>query len=60
MNNIFETHGLVYRYKPNRRSPSLDNVEIEIKEGVRTVILGANGAGKSTMFYHLNGIFKPK
>ncbi len=60
MSDIFETHGLVYMYKPNQGSPSLDHVKIGIKEGIRTVILGANGAGKSTMFYHLNGIFKPK
>ncbi|MCQ2085405.1 MAG: energy-coupling factor ABC transporter ATP-binding protein [archaeon] len=27
---------------------------------MKTVIIGANGAGKSTMFYHFNGILKPK
>lgn len=60
MTDLFETRGLMYRYKPNQEAPSLNGISAVIREGVRTAILGANGAGKSTLFYHLNGIFKPK
>ncbi len=57
---IIETRDITYFYNPRQTVPSLDGVSIKIGKGVKTAILGANGAGKSTMFYHFNGIFKPK
>lgn len=55
---LFHTEGLCYRYEGGR-GYALSDVDVSIKEGVRTVLMGANGAGKSTFFYHLNGILRP-
>jgi len=55
---LLEARNIVYYYEGNK-TPSLDNVSITIKKGVKTAILGGNGAGKSTFFYHLNGVVKP-
>ena len=39
--------------------PALKGVNIDIKKGKTTSILGGNGAGKSTLFLTFNGIHKP-
>lgn len=56
---MFEVKNVTYSYNKRQTRPSLNGISLNIEEGRRTAILGANGAGKSTMFYHLNGIFKP-
>ena len=56
---IIETHNICFTYD-SAKKPSLDDVCIDIKKGVKTVILGSNGAGKSTMFYQFNGILRPQ
>jgi len=56
---LFELQNVTYRYNSRQTKNSLENISIKVNEGRRTAILGANGAGKSTMFYHFNGIFKP-
>ncbi|MDD2541305.1 MAG: ABC transporter ATP-binding protein [Desulfuromonadaceae bacterium] len=38
---------------------ALNNCSVTIRRGTRTAVLGANGAGKTTMFLHLNGILRP-
>ena len=55
---LFRTEGLFFRYEGGW-GDALADVNITIKEGARTVIMGANGAGKSTFFYHLNGVLRP-
>ena len=40
-------------------TPALDNCSLMIRRGSRTAVLGANGAGKTTIFLHLNGILRP-
>ena len=40
---------------PNSRR-GLEGVNLNIKAGRKTAILGVNGSGKSTLLYHLNGI----
>jgi len=55
---LFQTMGLYFKYEGGRGNALVD-VDMSINEGARTVIMGANGAGKSTFFYHLNGILKP-
>jgi cobalt/nickel transport system ATP-binding protein len=48
---------VTYRYPDGTRA--LDTCCLEIHRGTRTAILGANGAGKTTMFLHLNGLLRP-
>lgn len=38
---------------------ALSNVDFEVNEGELVVLLGANGAGKSTMFNTISGLNKP-
>ncbi len=56
--NVVELNDVTFTYD-GASKPSLEHVTLNIKKGVKTVILGANGAGKSTMFYHFNAVEKP-
>ena len=49
--------GVSYRYPDG--TPALNDCSLKIRRGSRTAVLGANGAGKTTMFLHLNGILRP-
>lgn len=53
---IIETKNLCYSYDDEM---ALDHVNIKIKAGSITGILGGNGAGKSTLFLNLNGVLTP-
>ncbi|OEF97745.1 energy-coupling factor ABC transporter ATP-binding protein [Desulfuribacillus alkaliarsenatis] len=48
---------LSYRYPDGTNA--LNGVSLTIPKGVRTAILGANGCGKSTLFFHINGLLSP-
>ena len=39
--------------------PALFDVDLEIKDGSYTALIGHTGSGKSTIFQILNGLFKP-
>lgn len=54
--NLFEFQGVSYGYTKDK--PILRDISFSIKEGRRTAIVGANGAGKSTVLFHLNGLFQ--
>ncbi|MDK2974304.1 MAG: energy-coupling factor transport system ATP-binding protein [Methanofollis sp.] len=49
---------LVFAY-PGAPVRALDGVSLKIFEGEITVVLGANGSGKSTFARHLNGLLRP-
>lgn len=49
---------LSFTYPNNRRG--LVDINLNIKPGRKTAILGINGSGKSTLLYHLNGINLPQ
>ncbi|MGB9081325.1 MAG: ATP-binding cassette domain-containing protein [Desulfuromonadaceae bacterium] len=55
--SILKFDGVSYRYPDGTRA--LDSCSLTIGRGSRTAVLGANGAGKTTMFLHLNGILRP-
>jgi cobalt/nickel transport system ATP-binding protein len=55
--NVLETFSLSYEYPDG--TMAINNLNIKIKRGKTTAIIGGNGAGKTTMFLNLNGILKP-
>lgn len=58
MSDAFLTvQNVFYRYPDG--TAALDNCTLKVRRGSRTAVLGANGAGKTTMFLHLNGILRP-
>ncbi len=58
MDYIIKTQGLNYSYHNGQRA--LFDVNIAIKQGEKTAVIGSNGSGKSTLFLCLNGINKPQ
>ena len=59
MDNVFELHDVSFAYNP-RLPLILDGFNLDIERGVRTAILGCNGAGKTTFFNSLTGVNKPQ
>lgn len=55
---ILELQGVNFRYPDG--SVGLNGCSLSIGRGSRTAVLGVNGAGKTTMFLHLNGILRPQ
>ncbi len=56
-NYILETEHLKYRYADGVFA--LKDVNIRVRQGQTTAVLGGNGAGKSTLFLNFNGILRP-
>ncbi len=56
-NRILQVEDLYYVYGNGK--PALDGVSVEIYEGEKIAVLGANGSGKSTFFLNLNGVYTP-
>lgn len=54
---ILTLDSVSYRYPDGTQA--LNNCSIRIRRGTRIAVLGTNGAGKTTMFLHLNGILRP-
>lgn len=59
MSNIFEMRNVSFAHHGGPVKV-MDDFSISVEEGSRTAILGANGAGKTTMFYTLTGVYKPQ
>lgn len=55
---ILEAKDICYTYEGGARA--LDGVSLTIKRGQKIALMGANGAGKSTFFLCLNGVYKPQ
>lgn len=56
-NNIFSVKNLSFSYG---KHAVLENVDLEIKEGKITTLIGANGCGKSTLFHLMTRNLKPQ
>lgn len=54
---ILKVEGLNYNYSDGTHA--LKGIDMNIKRGEVTAILGGNGVGKSTLFQNFNGILKP-
>ena len=52
-----EAKGLSYTYPDG--TAALRGIDLQVQSGETVLILGHNGAGKSTFVKHLNGILKP-
>ncbi|MFK9090171.1 energy-coupling factor ABC transporter ATP-binding protein [Bacillus salipaludis] len=53
--DIFRFNSVSYGYTKDK--PILRDISFSIREGRKTAIVGANGAGKSTILFHLNGLY---
>lgn len=53
-----EIKKVAYSYHDGTRA--LHNIELSVKKGKKTAILGSNGSGKTTLLYHFNGTFLPQ
>ena len=56
---ILQFENVRYTY-PGHTEPALDNMSLALPAGKRIVVLGHNGAGKSSLFLHCNGILAPQ
>ncbi len=56
---LFELDDITFSHNPTL-PPVMDGFSLSIEKGLRTAILGANGAGKTTFFYTLLGVNKPQ
>lgn len=56
--NAFSLRNIVYSYA--KEETVLNNLTLDFEQGERTVILGSNGTGKSTLLSLLNGLVFPK
>jgi cobalt/nickel transport system ATP-binding protein len=54
---ILTLENVSHRYPDGTHA--LNNCSLAIRRNSRTAVLGVNGAGKTTMFLHLNGILRP-
>ena len=57
MTAVFSLQNVMYSYASG--TPVLNNVTLDFQHGERTVILGANGTGKSTLLSLLDGLAHP-
>lgn len=57
--HVLEFADVHYTY-PGARQPALNGVTLAVPAGRRCALLGRNGCGKSTLFLHANGIFRPQ
>jgi len=53
--DIFRFNRVSYGFTKDK--PILRDISFSIREGRKTAIVGANGAGKSTILFHLNGLY---
>ncbi len=56
---MIKTENLVCAYGDEEKTIVIDELNIEIKKGSFTAILGHNGSGKSTLAKHFNAILLP-
>ena len=64
--DMVQTDKLIFEYEKRDeegnvigKSPAIDEVDIDVKEGQFIAILGHNGSGKSTLAKHINAILVP-
>lgn len=53
-----QTNNISFKYS-NSKNNAINSIDFKTTNGRRTALLGENGCGKSTLIYHLNGVYKP-
>ena len=59
MSISFKSLSHIYNKDMPYAHKALDNINLEIKEGIITAIIGETGSGKSTLVEHLNALLLP-
>ena len=59
MSISFKSLSYIYNKDMPYAHKALDNINLDIKEGVITAIIGETGSGKSTLVEHLNALLLP-
>ncbi|WP_313151819.1 energy-coupling factor ABC transporter ATP-binding protein [Lacrimispora sp.] len=54
---LLQAENLCYSYGQGKQV--LEEINITVRKGEKIVVLGSNGAGKSTCFLNLNGVYRP-
>lgn len=54
---LLEVNNLEYKYSDGTQA--LRGIDMAIEKGKKIAVIGSNGTGKTTLFLHLNGIYKP-
>ncbi|MEY8354368.1 ABC transporter ATP-binding protein [Lachnospiraceae bacterium 54-53] len=55
---LLQAENLCYSYEPG--SQALKGINLTVRRGEKIAVLGSNGAGKSTCFLNLNGVYRPE
>lgn len=56
---LMQVNNLRYTY-PGASRPAISDLTLAIPAGKKSVLLGRNGCGKSTLFLHANGLCRPE
>lgn len=56
MDELLQVKDLVFSYE---EKPVLKKINVTVKKGERIAVMGSNGAGKSTFFLNLSGVYQP-
>src|SRR5210317_711988 len=55
MDKMIQLRSVTYTY-PNRQTPALNSVDLDINQGEFVLVTGPSGSGKSTLLRTLNGL----
>ncbi len=55
---ILKAENVFYSYDDGK-THSLNGLSLEIRQGKKIAVMGANGSGKSTFFLCCNGVYRP-
>jgi cobalt/nickel transport system ATP-binding protein len=57
MSCVIRVNNLTFSYQKGKQA--LSELSFSVHQGEKVGVIGPSGAGKTTLFWHLNGLFKP-